>query len=144
MPIAGQSYIVELKRPHLMWGNYHPSRHGIPGVGRMEVYGEGYIPIPRKYSETFQILNSNNHYGISALYDCISFDRYYCGCLKAQGCSKAGDIYAKQFSEAGNLKAIGDWYDYVGAVIRGYIKVLFTSPNSMTIEYSTIRTGFHI
>jgi hypothetical protein len=143
MAIAGQSYVVELKESHLMWGEYHPSRHGIPGAGRMEVYGEGYIKIPANEAYDFEIFNSSNPFGISELYHCISYDGYYDGILKAQG-NQNDPAYAKQFAEDGNLKGIGDWYDYVGAVVGNYVKVKFTSSNSMIIEHNTTATGFHI
>ena len=53
-------------------------------------------------------------------------------------------IYAKQFAEEGNLKGIGDWYDYVGATAGDYVKVVFTSQNYIIIEHSIDRFSFHI
>jgi hypothetical protein len=37
---AGDSYVVQLTNAHLMWGEYHPSRHS---HSRNTVYGEGLI-----------------------------------------------------------------------------------------------------
>ena len=143
MAIAGKSYVVELLEPHLMWGEYHPSRHGVPGEGRMEIYGEGYIKISAKEAYDFKIFNQNNMYGENAYYECVSYDGYYRGTLLAQG-NQADSNYAKQFSEYGNLKGIGDWYDYVSAVAGDYVKVKFTGINSMIIEHSKTKTEFHI
>lgn len=143
MARAGDSYVIQIKEAHLMWGAYHPSRHGISGEGRTEVYGEGYIKIPAKEAYHFGVFNQNNPAGVTAYYNCVSYDGYYHGTLLAQG-NQADPNYAKQFSEYDNLKAIGDWYHYVGAVAGDYVKVKFTSANSIIIEHSTTRTGFHI
>jgi hypothetical protein len=143
MANTGDSYIVQIKTAHLMWGEYHPSRHGIPGDGRMEIYGEGYIKIPANEAYRLGIMNQNNNMGIHAYYNCDSYDGFYQGLLLAQG-NQSDPNYAKQFSQHGCLKAIGDWYDYVGAVDGDYVKVRFTSQDSIIIEHSKTRTGFHI
>ena len=140
MPGTGDSYVVELKNAHLMWGEYHPSRHS---HSRGTVYGEGYIKIPSHKAYSLQIFNSNNPFGISELYKCVSYDGYYNGVLKAQG-NQCIPFYAKQFAEDGNLKGIGDWYDYVGAAEGDYVKIKFISINSMIIEHSISSSGFHI
>ncbi len=140
MPQAGDSYIVKLKDAHLKWGEYHPSRHSHT---RNTVYGEGYIKIPSDAAYSFAIFNRNNPFGANVYYNCTSFDGYYTGYLLAQG-NQANPIYAKQFSEDGNLKAIGDWYDFVGAQDGDFVKVKFTSPMDIIIEYSQTRMGFHI
>lgn len=140
MPRAGDSYIVELKDAHLKWGEYHPSRHSHT---RGTVYGEGYIKIPSRAAYSFEIFNSNNPFGANVHYTCTSYDGYYNGRLLAQG-NQAEASYAKQFSEDGNLKGIGDWYDHVSAQAGDFVKVKFNSPTDMIIEYSQTRTGFHI
>lgn len=138
MPTAGNSYIVRLSKAHLEWG-VHRHTFTRPGL----IYGEGYIRIPRDYAIAFNILMSN-HPTANILYNCVSYDRQYEGILKAQGNSGAGDIFAKQFSEYGNLKAIGSWYCAVGAVVGNYVKVMFTSPSDMIIEHSCKPNNFHI
>jgi hypothetical protein len=135
MARTGNSYIVQLKNAHLTWGEYHPSRHS---HSRNTVYGEGYIKIPANKAYCFDIFNQNNMLGANAHYDCVSYDGYYHGILLAQG-NQADPNYAKQFSEYNNLKGIGDWYNYVGAVEGDYVKVKFTSPNSIIIEHSTTK-----
>lgn len=140
MPNAGDHYIVELNNAHLMWGEYHPSRHSHT---RNTVYGEGYIKIPAAKAYSFGIFNKNNPFGANVYYNCTSYDGYYSGRLLAQG-NQSDPVYAKQFSEEGNLKGIGDWYDYVGAQAGDYVKVVFTSPTDMVIEHSQTRAGFHI
>ena len=140
MPKAGDNYIVQLKEPHLMWGRFHPSRHSHT---RREIYGEGYIKIPSAVAYDFGIFNKSNPFGISAIYHCTSYDNYYSSRLLAQG-NQNDPIYAKQFAEEGNLKGIGDWYDFVGANVDDFVKVLFISSNEIIIEHSTTGYGFHI
>lgn len=140
MPNAGDSYIVEILEPHLMWGEYHPSRHS---HSRRETYGEGYIKIPADVAYDYQIFNHNNPFHANCLYRCTSFDNYYQGTLLAQG-NQSNAIYAKQFAEEGNLKGIGDWYDYVGADVGDFVKVVFTSPTELLIEHSINPDEFHI
>ncbi len=128
MPKKGDSFIVILKSAHLGWGTYRHTDTRDP------IYGEGYIQIPRKYAESFHIYNVNQP-GANTRYFCTAVNGYFSGVLLAQGCSKAGDVYAKQFAEEGNLKGIGSWYKSVGAVEGGKVRVTFTSFNSLAIEY---------
>jgi hypothetical protein len=139
MPRAGDSYIVELKDAHIKWGEYHPSRHSHT---RNAIYGEGYIQIPADKADRFDIFNSNNPFGIGTDYNCVSYDGYYSGIVRAQG-NQGDGIHAKQFAEANNLKGIGDWYNYIGAIAGDYVKVKFTSPNDIIIEHCTTK-NFHI
>lgn len=120
MPQAGDSFIVEIKEAHIMWGEFHPSRHS---HSRREVYGEGYIQIPAGSAYNYGIFNRNNPFGANVRYNCTSYDGYYNGRLLAQGNQGGDPNYAKQFSEEGNLKAIGDWYDYVGATVVIMLKL---------------------
>lgn len=128
MPKAGDSFIVRLEPSHLGWGTYRYTNTREP------VYGEGYIKIPRHDAENFNIYN-NNYPTANPRYYCTAVNGCYSGILLAQGCSYAGDIYAKQFAEEGNLKGIGNWYRSVGAQVGGRVKVKFTSSNSLEIEY---------
>ena len=98
------------------------------------IYGEGYIKIPRKYAKKFDIFN-DNHPNANSKYFCNAVNGQFSGVLLAQGSSQAGDVYAKQFAEMGNLKGIGDWYRSVGAQIGGRVKVTFISSNRLEIEY---------
>lgn len=128
MPKSGDTFTVTLGSAHLGWGTYRytDTRHPI--------YGEGYIKIPRQYAERFEIFN-DNHPTASSRYCCVAVNGRYSGTLLAQGCSRAGDVYAKQFAEEGNLKGIGNWYRSVGAQEGGRVRVTFTSSNSLEIEY---------
>ena len=67
MPQAGDSFIVEIKEAHIMWGEFHPSRHS---HSRREVYGEGYIQIPVASAYNCGIFNkiilSEQMFGITA------------------------------------------------------------------------------
>lgn len=124
MAQAGDNYTVPLKEAHLNWGE-----HRNP-TNREPVPGEGYIPIPRDRAEAFGIYNSNyaqtgpgyNEFRASSSDGCLQNV-----CLLAQGCSGAGDIYAKQFSVRGDLKAVGRWYANVQASAGNSVRVEFTS-----------------
>ena len=97
-------------------------------------YDKNTFYLPRHYAERFGIFNAN-HSIANPRYRCTAVNGCYSGILLAQGCSSAGDIYAKQFAEEGNLKGIGDWYRSVGAQVGGRVKVTFTSSDSLEIEY---------
>lgn len=133
MAITGDSYTVEIKQAHLEWGSYrHTNTRGI-------VYGEGYIHIPREHALNFKIYNSNKNNGADVLginiFNCTSVDGFFNNTLlKAAGSSSRGDTYAKQFQGNGNLHAIGDWYNHVGAQIGDIVRVTWTSPNDILIE----------
>lgn len=116
MPRAGDTFTVTLKPSHLGWGTYRYTNTRDP------IYGEGYIKIPRQYAERFDIFN-DNHPTANSRYHCVAVNGDYSGILLAQGCSSAGDVYAKQFAEKGNLKGIGDWYRSVGAQVGGEVRV---------------------
>lgn len=131
MPKAGDSFVVEVLDIHVGWGTY-PKRRS---PTRSSTPGEGYIKIPKPEAIKFNIFNSNMM-GANTLYSVTTKN----GCpieemLLAQGCSQQGDIYAKQFSAQGNLKAIGGWYASVHAQPGGHVEVCFTSPTSLTIRY---------
>ena len=128
MPKAGDRFIVEIKPSHLGWGTHRYTDTRDP------IYGEGYIKIPREYAGAFEVFN-DNHTVANPRYSCVAINGSFSGILLAQGCSKAGDIYAKQFAQEGNLKGIGNWYRSVGAQVGGRVEVIFTSANSLTIEY---------
>lgn len=132
MATAGNSYTIVLKKAHLEWGVHRYT--GSRGI----VYGEGYIPIPATYARAFNLLNQNgtNYTDILGknLFNCVSSDGLFAGVLRAQGNSGAGDIYAKQLSGDGDLKALGDWFYAVGANVGDKVKVLWTSPTDVVIE----------
>ena len=128
MPNTNDSYIIILKKAHLEWGTYrHTSTRGT-------IYGEGYLPIPRKISVRFNIFNSNQP-NANIEYQCNSVDGSLLGAvLKASGSSRQGDIYAKQFQGSGNLKLIGDWFHSVNAQVGDRVKLYWNTPINITIE----------
>lgn len=131
MAQTGNTYTVSLKVPHLNWGEYRTSG------SRDIIHGEGYIPIPKKYAMQYNIYNSNHSpkgFGYNLFY-ASSVDGFLNKViLLAQGCSTAGDIYAKQFSVQGNLQIIGEWYKHCNASPDNSVKVSWTSPISVTLE----------
>ena len=131
MANTGDSYVVQLKPSHLGWGNYRYTNT------RDIIYGEGYIPIPKGCARGYSIYNSNYvHTGLGYnTFTASSCDRYLQNVvLLAQGCSTAGDIYAKQFSVLGNLQIIGDWYSNQNATTNNYVRVTWQSNTSILLE----------
>ncbi|MEA4986947.1 MAG: hypothetical protein VB095_02730 [Anaerovorax sp.] len=131
MAIAGNSYMKELKASHLGWGDYRYTD------SRPVVYGEAYIPIPKHCAINYSIFNSN-HYpeGLgNNIFYAYSKDGYFNKVeLLAQGCSRAGDKYAKQFSVRGDLKALGGWFQYRNAQIGSKVTVTWISPTEIELD----------
>lgn len=131
MAQIGDAYTIPLKQAHLNWGEHrNPTNRGA-------ISGEGYIPIPRNFAENFGVFNSNytqNGFGYN-LFHASSTDGFLNNVtLLAQGCSTAGDIYAKQFSVQGNLQTIGDWYKNCNASPSNLVSVSWTSPTTILLE----------
>lgn len=96
MAVAGDSYTVVLKEAHLNWGTRRYT------YSRERILGEAYIPIPASIARNFNILKGS-------VFNARSIDGYFNHQLKAAGCSKKGDIHAKQFQGNGDLKVLGTW-----------------------------------
>ncbi|WP_035765079.1 hypothetical protein [Butyrivibrio sp. NC2002] len=134
MANTGDNYTIELKEAQLDWGGYRNTNT------RDYIPGEAYLPIPRQIAQKYDIVNSNatdrkDIYGKN-LFRFHTDDNFLEGTLKAQGCNKAGDIYAKQFSVKGNLKPLGTWYDHIQATTGTRIHVKWIAPDE--IELSVI------
>lgn len=133
MANIGFSYTVKLSQSHLAWGTYRYTG------SRATIYGEGYIPIPASVAHSQNIFNSNGTNGQDILgqniFICSSIDGYLKNVtMKAQGCTQAGSIYAKQFSANGNLKVLGQWYYHMNCQVGDSVRVTWTSPNQILIE----------
>lgn len=131
MANSGDSFIITLKETHLKWGEYRNP------TNREPVVGESYIPIPKADAEEFNIYNSNyskNGLGYN-LFTASSVDGYLKNVkLLAQGSSKAGDVYAKQFAVCNDLKKIGEWYRYMSADVGDKVRVTFITPTEIELE----------
>lgn len=131
MAHTNDSYTIQLRPSHLGWGNYRYTN------SRDIIYGEGYIPLPRRYAIDFDVFNSNNDdtgLGFNLFY-ATSLDGFLNNVpLLAQGSSTAGDIYAKQFSVQGNLQVIGSWYSDQHATTNNSVRVTWTSPTNILLE----------
>ena len=132
MANTGDSYIVTIKRSHLAWGEYRYT--GSRGI----VYGEGYIKIPSREAYRLNLLNTNGTQGRDILrknlFNCVSADGTFRCVLRAQGCSSAGEPYAKQFAGNNNLKAQVEWYYSVGAQEGDQVKVSWVNSTDIVIE----------
>lgn len=132
MANTGDYYIVTLNKAHLGWGTHRYTNT------RLHIPGERYLPIPRADAIKIGIFNSNETNGNDVpglnIFYCTSVDGYFNATFKAQGCSRAGDRYAKQFSVDDDLQALREWYDYINAQPGDQIRVTWTSPTEITIE----------
>lgn len=131
MAVAGNSYTKELKPSHLGWGDYRNTD------SRPAIHGEAYIPIPKQYAVDYSIYNSNHSpeglgYNIFLASSKDGFLKKVK--LLAQGCSSAGDEYAKQFSVLGNLKALGDWFQSRNAHIGSIVSVTWISGTEIELD----------
>lgn len=132
MAKAGDSYKVKLREAHLGWGVYRNTSSRIPREG------EAYIQIPARFARSFNLLNTNGTGGRDVwgenLFRCTSADGLFSGILRAQGSSFADSIYAKQFSVDKDLRAVGEWYERIGAQAGDTIRVSWTSDEDIVIE----------
>lgn len=136
MPISGDFYEVEIKDVHMNWGTKRTTKN------RNALAGEGYIPIPNKKAQQIDIRNSNalkntqpktrEQLGVN-LFNCYDKDGFV-GILKAQGSSRKGYTYPKQFSAFKDLKVIGTWFQKNKVVAGDKIRVSWTSPTEIFIE----------
>jgi hypothetical protein len=127
MANTGDTFITTLKQTHLEWGSHrYTNSRGI-------VYGEGYLQIPAREARRINITNSNLING-NTVYTCDSNDGFLNNVLiKATGCCKAGDIFAKQFHGKGNLRLLGDWFNHISAVVGDQIEIKWLSPTKILI-----------
>lgn len=132
MANRGDTYTVTLRDSHLGWGDYRRTDT------RERRDGEAYLPIPARYAREYEIYNTNGTGNRDVLgeniFNCQSTDGFLDCRMKAQGCSRAGDCYAKQFSVNDNLRALGDWYAHVGATVGDQVRVTWLNETDMLIE----------
>ncbi|MGL5677153.1 MAG: hypothetical protein ACRDDX_12105 [Cellulosilyticaceae bacterium] len=130
MATAGDWYRIELKAPHLEWGELRYTR------SRDIIYGEGYIPIPADVARDFELYNSNSSCtGLGYnIFNCTSEDGFLEGQLKSGGSSRRRNVYAKQFHGYGNLKALGDWFAHCGAREGDCVEVEWISATDIVIR----------
>ncbi len=133
MAKCGDSYTITLNDAQLKWGTY---RHT---ASRPVEIGEAYIPIPAQYAKQYKIYNGNhtNDYDVLGenLFNAYDADtKQFIDHFKAQGSSNAGSEYAKQFSIAGNLKALGKWLSSKNAHNGTQVTITWTSPEDIMVK----------
>lgn len=132
MANAGDTFTVELNKSQLEWGTFRFT--GSRGLR----YGEGYLKIPKHTSINLQLFNGNHTNGNDVLgeniFHATSTDGLFTGTLRSEGCSNAGDPYAKQFAGDKDLMALGDWYSQINAQVGDLVRVTFTSPVNIVLE----------
>jgi hypothetical protein len=126
MPNKGDFFIVKLGETHVSWGTQRYTD------SRPLINFERYIPIPASEARRLKIYNSNytsnkvDELGINCFY-AESFDGNFKGQIKATGCAKAGDVYAKNLSGKGNLKAFSEWFEKMKVGVGTQIRIEWLS-----------------
>lgn len=131
MAQAGNTYTTVLTESNLAWGIYREP------TNRNPVCGEAYFSLPRKVAVQFDIYNSNaskTGFGYNRFYVTSKDHFLNHEILLAQGCCEAGDIYAKQFSIEGDLKRLGQWFNYRKAQPGDQLEVIWVSPTEIEID----------
>ncbi|HEM6112184.1 TPA: hypothetical protein U2B98_001125 [Streptococcus suis] len=129
MPNRGDQFTVTLGSTNIGWGTYRHTN------SRPQITGECYIPIPSSQAHQYGIYNSNHTHGRDILginiFNAQSADGYFNGIVKTSGSSQAGNIYAKNLSGQGNLKAFNDWFNHMGVTVGTSIIVEWISPTEI-------------
>lgn len=132
MANAGNTFTIKLNRSQLEWGTFRFT--GSRGLR----YGEGYLKIPKQVACALGLFNSNHTNGNDVIgeniFHATSADGLFNGPLRSQGCSNAGDPYAKQFAGDKDLMALGYWYAQINAQVGDLVRVTFTSPTDVVLE----------
>lgn len=132
MAKAGDSFTIKLNKAQLEWGTYRFT--GSRGIR----YGEGYLKIPRNYARLYNLYNGNHTQKQDILgkniFHATSKDGLFNGFLRSQGCTNAGDPFAKQFAGDKDLMALGNWYAQINAQAGDLVRVTFISSTDILIE----------
>jgi hypothetical protein len=126
MPNTGDNFITVLQQAHLEWGSHrHTSSRGI-------VYGEGYLQIPADFAYDFEITNNKSSVR-SAEYDFSTSDGFIVNSKLLASGNQNRKEFAKQFHGSGDLKLLGDWFNYINAEIDTEIEIMFISPSEILL-----------
>ncbi len=131
MAKAGDQFTVELGDTHVSWGTHRYTN------SRDTVYGEVFIKIPKQYAIAYSLFNGNNKatgLGFNE-FNCKTADGLFEWVVKTSGCSKAGDIYAKNLHGSGNLRALGEWLYVINAQVGDHVEVTFTSSTDVVLRH---------
>ena len=132
MANTGDTFTVQLNQAQLELGTFRFT--GSRGLR----YGEGYLKIPKHIARTLQLFNGNYTNGFDIvgknIFHATSADGLFNGPLRSEGCSNAGDSYAKQFAGDKNLMELGYWYTQINAQVGDSIRVTFTFPSDIVLE----------
>lgn len=98
--------------------------------------GERYIPIPRRDAKRIGLYNSNWRTGLGInIFNVHSSDGTFNGQLKTAGCSRKGDIYAKQFQGNGNLRSLEPWLNAHHAQIGDQIRFVWLNQTDIEMTF---------
>lgn len=127
MPKAGNTFTVVLKKTHVKWGEHRNTN------SRKRRRNEGYIPIPANYARGYYITNlhetkQSNVYLVNTSDGFLTNEK-----LKASGCSKKGDKYAKNLHGNNDLTLLGNWFERTNTNPGDKIEVKFVSPTEILL-----------
>jgi hypothetical protein len=126
MPRAGDRFITHT---YQKWGQYDPKRIS---HSRNEIPNETYLVVPADIARQFDIYMSNMA-GANTEYDAYDQNKRFICTLKAQGNSKGGQIYAKNISGSGNLKALSEWINSYDITDNDRIEIVFLSSTELML-----------
>lgn len=125
MPVAGDTFTVELLEAHLGWGEV---RHT---DSRPVEPRETYIKIPASDAYRIGVFRAE-------IFNCRSSDGRFTGSLRASG-TQSKPEYAKQFHTDGALKDLANWLiDICNAKASDLITVTWTSPTHIELSHTSV------
>lgn len=129
MPKKGDKFT---SHSYQRWGEPEPVGKR-SSESRNTVLKESYLHIPQSAAKKYGIFNSNKA-GAQTNYDAYDKDGNKIATLKAQGDTKSGEVYAKQFSGSGNLKAMFPWLSKNKITDDDELEIEFLSEHSIKVE----------
>lgn len=131
MPRTGDQLIVTFNSmAPLSWGSRRYRNT------RTRRTGERYIPIPRKDAKRLKLYNSNwgTELGIN-IFNVHSSDGIFNGQLKTAGCSRRGDVYAKQFQGNGDLRSLEPWLRVHQAQVGDQVRFVWLNRTDIEMTF---------
>lgn len=112
------------------WGEYRKTGTRSPRPD------ECYIPINASDAGRLKLYNSNNGEGLGKnIFHAHSIKNDFKGDLKMQGCSKAGDIKAKNISVAGNLTGLYEWFQANDAQVDDQVELYWETDTTIRLTF---------
>ncbi|WP_182185499.1 hypothetical protein [Pectinatus frisingensis] len=131
MAKAGDCFVATFTTPsQLGWGEYRKTHT------RERRPNECYIPIRAEFARRFELYNANVAEGLgNNIFNAYSIDGMFRDVLKMQGCSKAGDIKAKNISVEGNLTGLYNWFQANAAQVGDQVELYWETNTTIRLTF---------